>query len=319
MTQKKKTQEKKTNAELYTVVIIGGGPSGLTAALYAARGNLKPLVIEGAQAGGQLMFTTEVENYPGFESILGPDLMKKMRDHAAKFGTQYLSENVSSVDFSKRPFTITIGEKKLLAKTVIISTGATSNLLGLDAEKRLMGRGVSTCAVCDAYFYKNKEVVVVGGGDSALEEAMVLTKFANKVTVVHRREKLRASKIMQDRAFANKKITFVWNTEVKDILGDKSVTSIKLFNTPTNKESTVKCDGVFIAIGHTPTTELFKGQVALDEKGYVVIQGRSSKTSVHGVFAAGDVTDPVYKQAVTSAGMGCMAALDAEKFLEFEE
>lgn len=316
--KQKKTKEEK-QGEIYNVVIIGGGPAGLTAALYASRGNLKPLVIEGSKAGGQLMYTTEVENFPSQESIMGPELMKKMREHAGKFGTAYLSEDVEKVDLSKRPFVIKLAEKKVLAKTLIITTGATANLLGLEAEKKLMGRGVSTCAVCDAYFYKNKEVVVVGGGDSALEEAMVLTKFANKVTLVHRRDKLRASKIMQDRAFANKKITFVWNTEVLDILGENKVTGIKLKNTATYTQSEVKCDGVFIAIGHSPTTQLFKGQLELDVKGYIVTQGRSSKTSIAGVFAAGDVTDPVYKQAVTSAGMGCMAALDAEKFLELGE
>lgn len=309
----------KQKVDLYNVVIIGGGPAGLTAALYASRANLKPLVIEGLQAGGQLMFTTEVENYPSHESIMGPDLMKKMRDHAGKFGASYLLDDVSSVDFSKQPFTIVVENKTVCAKTVIISTGAKSILLGLAAEKRLMGRGVSTCAVCDAYFYKNKEVVVVGGGDSALEEALVLTKFANTVTVVHRRDKLRASKIMQDRAFANKKITFLWNTELTDILGEHSVTSVKLQHMQTKKENTLACDGVFIAIGHSPTTQLFKGQVELDVKGYIVTQGKSTRTSVPGVFAAGDVTDPVYKQAITSAGMGCMAALDAEKFLELGE
>lgn len=300
------------------LIIIGGGPSGLTAALYASRGNLNPLVIEGksAEAGGQLMLTTEVENYPGFKSIMGPDLIKKMREHASSFGAEFITEHVTEVDFKKRPFTVKIESGQIFkAKSVIIATGASARLLGLPSEDVLLGKGISTCATCDAPFFKDKETIVVGGGDSAMEEALALSKFASKVTVIHRRDKLRASKIMQDRAMKNKKISFIWDTILTDILGAKEgkVTGVKLKNLKTGEEKEMKTDAVFYAIGHIPNTALFKGQIKLDDKGYIVTEG--TKTSVPGVFAAGDVQDRIYRQAITSAGSGCMAALDAERFI----
>ena len=308
-------------AETRNLIIIGGGPAGLTAALYASRANLKPLVIEGksTEAGGQLMWTTSVENYPGFESVLGPELVDKIRKHAKKFGSEFLTEDVSSVDFKKRPFTIKAGGKAFKAKSVIISTGAKALILGLESEKKLLGRGVSTCATCDGAFFNGKEVIVIGGGDSALEEALFLTRFATKITVVHRRDQLKASKIMQDRAFGNKKINFIWDSIVEEILDAKQnkVSGVKLKNLKTGKTSEIKANGVFVAIGHAPNTSLFKGHVEIDEKGYIITHG--VKTNVPGVFAAGDVQDHVYKQAITSAGTGCMAAMDAEKFLESEE
>ncbi len=306
-------------SENHDLIIIGGGPAGLTAALYSARADLKPLVIEGvsSEAGGQLMWTTDIENYPGFEAIGGPELIKKMRDHAKKFGANFVTENVVSVDFKKRPFTLkTESGKTYKTKSVIVSTGAKSLMLGLKSETAFMGRGVSTCATCDAAFFREKEVIVVGGGDTALEEALTLTKFAKKVYVVHRRDELKASKIMQDRAFKNKKIEFIWNTVVEDILDIKQnkVVAVKLKDVNTGKVTEKRIDGIFVAIGHKPNTDLFKGQLDLDEKGYIKVNG--VKTSVQGVFAAGDVSDPVYKQAITSAGTGCAAALEAEKFLE---
>ncbi len=302
------------------IIILGGGPGGLTAALYTSRAALKPLVIEGKsqEAGGQLMLTTAVENYPGFESILGPDLIKKMREHAGKFGSRFVTENIVSVDFKKRPFTLKSESGEVYkAKSVIITTGASSIFLGLESEKKLVGRGVSTCASCDAAFFRDKEVIVVGGGDTAIEEALTLTKFASKVSIVHRRDSLRASKIMQDRAFKNKKIGFVWNTVVEDIMDPVKgkVVGVKLKDVNTGKVEEKRADGVFVAIGHKPNTDIFKGQLELDEKGYIKLYG-FVKTSVPGIFAAGDVADPVYKQAVTSAGTGCMAALEAEKFVE---
>jgi len=306
-------------AENHDLIITGGGPAGLTAALYSARAKLNPLVIEGvsSEAGGQLMWTTDIENYPGFEAISGPELIKKMRDHAKKFGANFVTGNVVSVNFKKKPFTLkTESGKTYKAKSVIISTGAKSLMLGLRSETAFMGRGVSTCATCDAAFFRDKEVAVVGGGDTALEEALTLTKFATKVYVIHRRDQLKASKIMQDRAFKNKKIGFIWNTIVEDMLDMKQnkVTGLKLKDVNTGKVTEKKIDGVFIAIGHKPNTELFKGQLDLDEKGYIVVKG--VKTSVEGVYAAGDVADPVYKQAITSAGTGCAAALEAEKYIE---
>ncbi len=308
-------------AEIRNVIIIGGGPSGLTAALYSSRANLKPLVIEGRsqEAGGQLMWTSNIENFPGFESISGFEIIGKFRKHAEKFGAEFITEDVTEIDFKKRPFAIKVGKEVYKAKTIIISTGAKAKMLGLKSEEAFMGTGVSTCATCDGAFFNGKEVVVVGGGDSALEEATFLTRFATKVTVIHRRDKLRASKIMQDRAFANKKINFVWDTAVEDILDikQKKVTGVKIKNLKTGKISELKTDGVFVAIGHTPNTELFKGKLEIDEKGYIVTKG--VKTSVPGVFAAGDVQDHVYRQAITSAGTGCMAAMDAEKFLEAEK
>ena len=302
---------------MHNVVIIGSGPAGLTAAVYAARANLSPLLIEGWQSGGQLTTTTEVENYPGFaKGIMGPELMKEMRAQAERFGTELLTGDVSSVDFTKRPFTITIdGEQTIQAKTVIIATGASAIPIGLKNEARLTGHGVSTCATCDGFFFKGKELIVVGGGDSAMEEANFLTKFATTVSIVHRRDKLRASKIMQDRAMKNEKITFIWNSVVEDILGSEIVTGARLKNIVTGKTFELACAGVFVAIGHRPNTTLFAGQLEMDAKGYLLTKNGTA-TSVPGVFAAGDVQDSTYRQAVTAAGSGCMAAIDAERFLE---
>ncbi|MDH4236349.1 MAG: thioredoxin-disulfide reductase [Nitrospira sp.] len=302
------------------VVIIGSGPAGLTAAIYAARANLSPLLIEGWQSGGQLTTTTEVENYPGFAmGIMGPELMKEMRAQAERFGTEFLTGDVSAVDFKSRPFAITVdAEHAIQAKTVIIATGASAIQIGLPNEKRLTGHGVSTCATCDGFFFRGKELIVIGGGDSALEEAMFLTKFATKVSIVHRRDKLRASKIMQNRGMKNEKISFVWNSIVEDILGDNVVTGVRLKNIVTGKTTEVPCAGVFVAIGHTPNTALFAGQLDMDAKGYLVTKNGTA-TSVSGVFAAGDVQDSTYRQAITAAGSGCMAAIDAERFLEERE
>ncbi|CAE6689984.1 MAG: thioredoxin-disulfide reductase [Nitrospira sp.] len=299
------------------LVIIGSGPAGLTAAIYAARANLSPLLIEGWQSGGQLTTTTEVENYPGFsKGIMGPELMKEMRGQAARFGTEFLTGDVSAVDLSKWPFRLTIdGEQTVEAAALILATGASAIQLGLPDEQRLTGHGVSTCATCDGYFFRGQDLVVVGGGDSALEEATFLTKFARTVTVVHRRDKLRASKIMQDRAMNNEKISFAWNSIVEEILGKDVVTGVRLRNIVTETTTELACAGVFVAIGHRPNTDLVKGQVAMDEKGYV-ITSRGTATSVAGLFAAGDVQDTKYRQAITAAGSGCMAAIDAERFLE---
>ena len=302
---------------MHNVIIIGSGPAGLTAAVYAARANLSPLLIEGWQSGGQLTTTTEVENYPGFaKGILGPELMKEMRAQAERFGTGFLTGDVSAVDFTTRPCTITVdGERTIEAKTVIIATGASAIQIGLPNEKRLTGHGVSTCATCDGFFFRGKELVVVGGGDSAMEEAAFLTKFATKVSIVHRRDKLRASKIMQDRALKNEKIAFIWNSVVEDILGTDVVTGVQLKNVVTGKTSDLTCAGVFVAVGHRPNTALFEGQLDMDQKGYIRTHDGTA-TSVPGVFAAGDVQDSKYRQAVTAAGSGCMAAIDAERFLE---
>jgi len=299
------------------VVIIGSGPAGLTAAVYAARANLSPLLIEGWQSGGQLTTTTEVENYPGFaKGIMGPELMKEMRSQAERFGTEFLTGEVTGVDFSQRPFTIIVeAEQTIHTKTVIVATGATAIQIGVKNEARLTGHGVSTCATCDGFFFKGKELIVVGGGDSAMEEATFLTKFATKVSIVHRRDKLRASKIMQDRAVKNEKITFVWNSAVEDILGSDVVTGVRLKNLVTDKTTELPCAGVFVAIGHRPNTALFGGQVDMDAKGYIRTT-HGTATNVPGVFAAGDVQDSVYRQAVTAAGSGCMAAIDAERYLE---
>ncbi len=315
---------KPSEATAHNVVIIGSGPAGFTAAIYASRANLKPLLFEGllkgGQPGGQLMLTTEVENYPGFpKGMMGPELMQLFREQAERFGTELVREDVASVDFSSRPFKLVGGEKEYLAKSVIISTGASANWLNIPSEKALQGYGVSACATCDGFFFKGKEVLVVGGGDSALEEAQFLTKFASKVTLVHRREALRASKIMQDRAKKNPKIDFIWNSEVIEIKdpAKKKVTSVMLKNIQTGAVSEKKTDGIFMAIGHTPNSELFKGKLELDPKGYIKIHD-GTLTNVPGVFACGDVQDYKYRQAVTAAGSGCMAALDAERFLEAE-
>ena len=302
---------------MHNVVIIGSGPAGLTAAIYAARANLSPLLIEGWQSGGQLTTTTEVENYPGFaKGIMGPELMKDMRTQAGRFGTEFLTGDVTAVNLAQRPFTLTIdGEQTIQTQTVIIATGASAIPIGLKNESRLTGHGVSTCATCDGFFFKGKEVIVIGGGDSALEEANFLTKFATRVSVVHRRDKLRASKIMQDRAIHNEKISFIWNSVVEDILGKDVVTGAQLKNVVTGKISEVPCAGVFVAIGHRPNTSLYAGQIDMDEKGYIRTHSGTA-TNVPGVFAAGDVQDSTYRQAVTAAGSGCMAAIDVERFLE---
>ncbi len=298
------------------VIIIGGACAGLTAALYTSRANLKPLCIEGYQAGGQLMLTTEVENYPGFpEGLLGPDLMQLFRKQAERFGTKFVTADVTKVDFSKRPFKVYVDKTCYEGKSVILSTGARPNLLGIPNEKKLMGHGVSTCATCDGFFFKNQEVVVAGGGDSAIEEATFLTKHASHVTVIHRRDKLRASKIMQDRAFKNKKISFIWDTVVTEVLGEKEVEGIHIENLKTNEKKKLTCQGFFVAIGHTPNTQVFQGQLELLPNGYIKVLNHT-QTSLPGVFAAGDVQDHRYRQAVTAAGSGCMAALDAEKYLE---
>jgi len=300
------------------VAIIGSGPAGYTAAIYNARADLNPVLIEGAQPGGQLTITTDVENFPGFsKGILGPELMEEMKKQAQRFGTDIVNTQVTSVDFSKQPFVIRLENKdEIQARTVIIASGASARLLGLPSESRLMGRGVSACATCDGFFFRDKEVVIVGGGDTALEEAIFLTKFASKVTVVHRRDELRASKIMQDRALAHERIEFIWDSVISEILGEDGglVKGVRIKNVKSDEESEFPCEGVFIAIGHDPNTKIFQGEIELDDKGYIVLMGKS-QTSVPGVYAAGDVVDPVYKQAVTAAGMGCMAALDAERFL----
>ncbi len=299
------------------VVILGSGLAGLTAAIYTARANLSPLLVEGVQAGGQLSLTTEVENYPGFpKGIMGPQLIQDMRAQAARFGTEYLSGDVSAADLKRSPFTVTIeGEQTIETKTLIIATGASAIMLGVPGEARLMGHGVSTCATCDGYFFRGKELVVVGGGDSAMEESTFLTKFATRVSVAHRRDTLRASKIMQDRAFKNEKITFSWNSAVEEVLGGSVVTGVRLRNVASGETSELKTAGLFVAIGHTPNTGLFMGQVEMDAKGYILTKN-GTHTNVPGVFAAGDVQDPKYRQAVTAAGSGCMAAIDAERFLE---
>jgi thioredoxin reductase (NADPH) len=298
------------------VVIIGSGPAGLTAALYAARANLRPLVIEGVEAGGQLMLTTDVENYPGFvDGIMGPELMERMRKQAARFEAEYVTDNVTAVDLSKSPFEIKTSNDTYRALALVIATGANAKMLGVPGEKELLGHGVSTCATCDGFFFRDQELIVVGGGDSAMEEAIFLTKFASKVTVVHRRDALRASKIMQDRAFANDKISFVWDSVVTEVLGDGKVSGAQLQNLETGEESVLDAGGVFVAIGHTPNTSLFEGQLELSG-GYVVNPTETTQTSVPGVFAAGDVVDFRYRQAITAAGMGCMAAMDAERYLE---
>ena len=299
------------------VVIVGSGPAGLTAALYAARANLRPLVLKGIDAGGQLMLTTDVENYPGFpDAVLGPELMERMEKQAARFDAELLHQEATRVDLSSRPLGVWSGDQEWRAQTLIIATGAKAKMLGLDSERKLLGHGVSTCATCDGFFFRGQELIVVGGGDSAVEEALFLTRFATKVSIVHRRDQLRASKILQDRAFANEKIDFVWNSVVEEVLGNGQVSGARIRNVHTGDARDVQASGVFIAIGHTPNTALFQGQVEMNPGGYIVVQEPTTKTSVEGVFAAGDVVDFIYRQAVTAAGMGCQAAIDAERFLE---
>ena len=304
---------------MHNVVIIGSGPAGLTAALYTARANLSPLMIEGSQAGGQLTLTTDVENFPGFpQGIMGPQLIRDMRAQAERFDTVFQTADVTNVDLSRRPFVLTINDEETIhARSLIISTGASANLLGLDSESRLLGHGVSTCATCDGFFFRGQPIAVIGGGDSAMEEATFLTKFASHVTIIHRRDKLRASKIMQDKAMNNEKISFRWNSAVEEMLGETVVAGLRLRDSVTNDTATLDCKGVFVAIGHTPNTHIFRGQIEMDTNGYIRTS-HGTATSVPGVFAAGDVQDPHYRQAITAAGTGCMAAMDAERFLEAE-
>ncbi|HEV8342040.1 MAG TPA: thioredoxin-disulfide reductase [Candidatus Binatia bacterium] len=310
------------NKSHHRVIILGSGAAGLTAAIYAARANLEPLVIEGSQPGGQLTITTDVENYPGFSNaILGPELMEEFKKQAERFGTKMVWGDVTSVDLKQRPFKIAVGKQTCTCDALIIATGASAKLLGLDSEKKLMGYGVSACATCDGFFFKDKEVLVVGGGDTAMEEALFLTKFATVVAVVHRRNELRASKIMKDRAIHNPKISFIWDSVVEEIYGDPKeggVNGVRLKNVKTGVTHDLKCDGVFIAIGHEPNTKIFAGQLETDELGYLITHD-GTKTKIPGVFACGDVQDRIYRQAVTAAGTGCMAAMDAEKFLESQE
>jgi len=301
------------------MVIIGSGPAGLTAAVYAARANLQPLLVEGKEPGGQLTLTTLVENYPGFaEGIMGPQLMDEMRKQALRFGTEIVNSYVYAVKLKEYPFRVYFADQEVVTKTVVISTGSSAKLMGIETELQLMGHGVSTCATCDGFFYRGKEIAVVGGGDSAMEEATFLTKFATKVSLIHRRDTLRASKIMQDRAFANPRIEFIWDTVVDEVMGKKGtgVTGLKLRNVKTQQTWDLKIDGLFVAIGHNPNTDIFRGQIDLDSLGYVKTQPDSTRTNIPGVFACGDAQDPVFRQAVTAAGTGCMAAIEAERWLE---
>lgn len=300
------------------VIIIGSGPAGLTAAIYSARANLNPLMIQGEEVGGQLMTTTDVENFPGFpEGIQGPELMELLKKQAERFGTRMISKNVTQVDLSQKPYKVVVGKDYWTADAVIVSTGASAKYLGLDDEKTYLGRGVSACATCDGAFFRDVPVAIVGGGDTAMEEALFLTRFASKVYVIHRRDAFRASKIMADRVLAHPKIEVLWNSEVKSINGTgKAVTSISLYNSQTKDEQTIDLEGVFIAIGHKPNTDIFKGQLDMDANGYLITRPGSSYTSVDGVFACGDVQDHIYRQAITAAGTGCMAAIDSERWLE---
>ena len=302
------------------IIIVGSGPSGYTAALYAARANLNPLLFEGSQPGGQLTITTDVENYPGFpDGVMGPELMDKFKNQALRFGTEIKNKKIDKVDFSSDNLRLWSGSEEFSAHSVIISTGASARLLGLESEKKLMGYGVSACATCDAFFFKDKKVFVVGGGDSAMEEAIFLTKFASSVTIIHRRDSFRASKIMQDKALNNDKIDVMWNSSVLDMIGepeDGGLKSLLIENVLENKTIEVDADGLFLGIGHTPNSEIFKDSINLDDKGYILTYNNSTETSKKGVFAAGDIMDPIYRQAITAAGSGCMAALDAERFLE---
>tara|TARA_Y100001970_G_scaffold2142_1_gene2525 strand:+ start:580 stop:1506 length:927 start_codon:yes stop_codon:yes gene_type:complete len=308
---------------MHKVIIIGSGPAGLTAAIYAARANLEPLVFEGQQPGGQLTITTDVENYPGFPGgILGPELMDKFRKQAQEFGAKTLFENVDKIDFSSRPFKIHVSDKEYLAESVIISTGASAKLLGLESESKLMGFGVSACATCDGFFFKDKDVFVVGGGDSAMEEATYLTKFASSVKIIHRRNEFRASKIMQDRALKNEKISVMWDSEIIEMHGeptDKGLESVDIKNLVSGEVKNYPIDGVFMGIGHKPNSDIFLDKLKLNEAGYIITKPDSTETSVEGVFAAGDIQDFTYRQAITAAGSGCMAAIEAERFLEAQE
>jgi thioredoxin reductase (NADPH) len=302
--------------DIRNVIVIGSGPAGFTAALYAARADLEPLVLKGLEAGGQLMLTTDVENYPGFaDGIMGPELMDQMEKQAQRFGAEILAVHVTEVDLSSRPFLVKAGDQAWRARTLIIATGATARWLGIPGEEKLRGRGVSACATCDGFFFRDRELLVVGGGDTAMEEATFLTKFASKVTIVHRRDAFRASKVMQDRVLANEKIEVLWNSVLDEILGEDAVTGAVARDVVTGETHTIAADGVFMAIGHDPTTALFRDQLPVDENGYLVVHEPSTETEVAGVFAAGDVTDHTYRQAVTAAGQGCKAAIDAERFL----
>ena len=314
-------QERGKQPEHHRVVILGSGPAGLTAAIYAARANLKPIVVAGNEPGGQLTITTEVENYPGYaDGVQGPEMMAQFRKQAERFDTQFKSGNVASVELSQRPFTLHLESGEVVTcDALIISTGASAQWLGLDSETRLRNRGVSACATCDGFFFRDKPLAVIGGGDTAMEEALYLTNFATKVSVIHRRDQLRASKVMQERALKNDKIEFVWDSVVEEVLGEDSVTGLKLRNLKTGEESGLAVDGMFVAIGHVPNTQLFKGQLDMDDMGYLKVQPGTTYSSMEGVFVSGDAADPVYRQAVTAAGTGCMAAIDAERWLAAQE
>lgn len=304
-------------SQIENVIIVGSGPAGLTAAIYTSRALLNPLMIEGEEVGGQLMTTSDVENYPGFpEGVMGPDLMMQTKKQAERFGTRFISKNVTKVDLSSRPFKVWVGETLYQSHALIISTGASAKYLGLESEKKFLGRGVSACATCDGAFFRDQKVVVVGGGDTAMEEATFLTRFASEVVIVHRREEFRASKIMADKALNHPKIKVLWNSAVEEVTGDKVVQSVKVKNLVTGDTQELQTDGLFIAIGHQPNTQLFKGQLKTNDVGYLVTEGHSTRTSVEGVFAAGDVADDRYRQAITAAGTGCMAAIDCERWLE---
>ncbi len=304
-------------SQVENVIIVGSGPAGLTAAIYASRALLKPLMIEGEEVGGQLMTTTDVENFPGFpEGIMGPELMTITKKQAERFGTRFISKNVTKVDLDQKPFKVWIGDEEFQTKAIIVSTGASAKYLGLESERRLLGRGVSACATCDGAFFKDQTVMVIGGGDTAMEEATFLTRFASKVIIVHRRDEFRASKIMADKALSHPKIEVMWNSALEEVVGDKLVEAAKIKNLKSGEVQEIPVEGVFIAIGHKPNTDLFTGKVKTNEVGYIITEGHSTRTSVEGLFAAGDVADDKYRQAITAAGTGCMAAIDCERWLE---